>query len=98
MRNRRTARRHGLRTAARVHGLSRTGRIDEAYLLDLLPRLSRGWNELFVHPDLDTEQGRRELQAVTSRRVGDKMGELGIALGAFGSGGETIPPPAGEPS
>ena len=84
--NRRTARRHGLGTPDRVYGLSRTGRIDEAYILELLGRLRPGWNELFVHPDLDTEQGRRELEAVTSRRVRGRIADLGIALVACGGG------------
>jgi hopanoid biosynthesis associated protein HpnK len=75
----RTAARHGL-AAARVHGLSRTGRIDEEYLLDLLPRLGSGLSELFVHPDLDTDQGSRELAAVTSPRVRGCVARLGIEL------------------
>lgn len=81
--NRRTARRLGLRTPDRVHGLSRTGRIDESYVIDLLGRLRPGWNELFVHPDLGTEKGRGELAAVTSPRVREKIADLGIALVAY---------------
>ena len=85
--NGRTAARHGLDASAQVHGLSRTGRIDEAYLLDLLPRLRPGWNEIFVHPDLDTVEGRRELAAVTAPRVREEVARLGIALVSYASAG-----------
>jgi hopanoid biosynthesis associated protein HpnK len=85
--NGRTAARHGLDASAQVHGLARTGRIDEAYLLDLLPRLRPGLNEIFVHPDLDTEEGRRELAAVTSPRIRDEVARLGIALVSYASAG-----------
>jgi hopanoid biosynthesis associated protein HpnK len=96
--NRRTARRRGLRTPDRVHGLSRTGRIDEPYVIELLERLRPGWNELFVHPDLETEQGRRELKAVTSPRVRERIARLGIALVAYDRTGGDAPGPGGGPS
>lgn len=97
--NRRTARRLGLRTPDRVHGLSRTGRIDASYVIELLGRLRPGWNELFVHPDLDTEQGKRELDAVTSPRVRERIADLGIALVAYGrAGGDARPGTTGGPS
>jgi len=83
-RNRRAADRHGLASPDRVFGLSRTGRVDEAYLLSLLPRLAPGWNELFVHPDLGSERGRAELDALTSPRVRARIADLGIALTAYG--------------
>lgn len=89
--NGRTARRHGLETPARVHGLSRTGRIDEAYLLDLLGRLRPGWNELFVHPDRDTPQGACELQALVSPRVRDRIESLGIVLTHYGPARDGAP-------
>jgi len=89
--NRRTAARHGLAASGRVHGLARTGRVDEDYLIDLLPRLGLGLNELFVHPDLDTEEGRRELAAVTSPRVREKVAELGIELVSFAGPGTGAP-------
>lgn len=81
--NVRTAARYGVSVAGRVHGLSRTGRIDQEYLMGLLPRLDPGLSELFVHPDLDTEAGRRELAAVTSRRVREAAARLGIELVSF---------------
>ena len=89
--NSRTASRHGLAAAPRVHGLSRTGRLDEAYLMDLLPRLEPGLNELFVHPDRDTESGRRELAAVTSQRVRGLAARLGIELVSYANPGIGVP-------
>lgn len=89
--NGRTARRHHLETADRVHGLARTGRIDEAYLLDLLPRLRGGWNELFVHPDGDTPHGRQELQAIVSPHVRERIESLGIALTTYHPAGDQAP-------
>lgn len=96
--NRRTARRSGLRTPDRVHGLSRTGRIDTSYVIDLLGRLRPGWNELFVHPDLETEKGRRELDAVTSPRVRERIAELEIALVAYTRDGADARGPGGGAS
>lgn len=89
--NRPAATRYGLRAADRVHGLSRTGRIDEAYLIGLMPRIAAGWNELFVHPDTGTEAGRRELQAVTSVRVGEAIEKLGIVLTGYHEGSDRTP-------
>lgn len=93
--NRKTSARHGIIPVDRVHGLARTGRIDEAYLLSLLPRIGAGWNEIFVHPDLDTERGRRELAALTSPRVRKRTDDLGIVLSAYGRAGEGPAPAAG---
>lgn len=94
-RNRGVARRAGLRWPDRVHGLSRTGRIDEAYLLDLLPRLRPGWNELFVHPDAADDAGRRELQAVISPRVRERIAASKIVLSGYGDVDARAPRRAG---
>ncbi|MGH9868472.1 MAG: carbohydrate deacetylase [Candidatus Polarisedimenticolia bacterium] len=85
--NRRTAARHGLAACRRVYGLSRSGRVDEAWLMGLLPRLRPGLSELFVHPDLGTESGRRELSALTSPRVRARTADLGIELVSYAAGG-----------
>lgn len=69
---------HGLRSANYVYGLAGTGRIDEKYLLSLLPKLSSGTNELYVHPDMGTAAGREEIRAVTSTRVRDRLAHLGV--------------------
>jgi chitin disaccharide deacetylase len=78
----------------RVYGLLQTGRISEAYLLDLLPRLARSAAspeevELYAHPDaaLPGEPlngppgaGARELDALLSPRVRRAVAEAGFAL------------------
>ena len=68
-----------------------TGLHTEAELLDgpldLLPRLRPGLSELFVHPDLDTDGGRRELKAVTSPRVRQCVARLGIELVPYARNG-----------
>lgn len=84
MLNRRVAARHGMMTPRRVVGLARTGSLDERYLLDLIPRLGAGWNEIFAHPDLDTESGRRELDALTSPLVRAFLERAGVTLSSYG--------------
>ncbi len=81
--NIRTARKYGLRTACHVYGLHRTGSIDEEYLLDVLTRIDGTVNELFTHPDTSTEAGRREMEALTSLRVRDRLASLGIAKAGY---------------
>lgn len=56
-----------VRLTDRVFGLLRNARVDEAYLLALLPRLPRGDSELYAHPSLT--DFRHELDALTSPRV-----------------------------
>lgn len=82
-RNRGVAARHGLRTAERVYGLGATGRLDEAYVLRLLPRLPAGTCELFAHPALDGGAGERELEALTSPRVKERLRAEGIDLSGY---------------
>ena len=78
--NLRTARRHGLSVADSVFGLSRTERIDEKYLCDILNHAKGSLNEIFTHPDTATGAGRLELEALTSSRVRERLDSLGIAL------------------
>lgn len=78
--NIRKARKYGLRVACHVYGLSRTGSIDEKYLLDILKRANGSLNEIFVHPDIATECGRQELDALTSTKVRNQLASLGISL------------------
>ena len=82
--NRRVAARHGMMAPRRVAGLARTGRLDERYLLGKIKRIGTGWNEIFAHPDLDTEAGRRELDALTSPRVRACLEGSGITLSSYG--------------
>ncbi len=67
-----------------VFGLLRTGTIDEAYLVRLLERLPEGCFELYLHPRLDTAQGRRELAALCSPHVRQIINRRGIVLTAYG--------------
>ncbi len=81
--NSRTARKYGMRPTRRVYGLSRTEDVDEGYLLNILSRLDDPVSELFVHPDAETESGRRELEALTSARVHERLDSLGIGLAGY---------------
>jgi hopanoid biosynthesis associated protein HpnK len=76
--NLRIARKYGLRIACHVYGLSLTGSIDEKFLLDILNRSSGSLNEIFTHPDMSTESGRRELEALTSTKVRNRLDSLGM--------------------
>jgi len=81
--NMRTAEQYGLHCAAKVYGLSRTGNIDEQYLLAVLNDIDDQTkdnyiNEIFTHPDLASATGIRELQALTSVAVSDRLQSLGI--------------------
>ncbi|NPV65994.1 MAG: hopanoid biosynthesis-associated protein HpnK [Anaerolineae bacterium] len=67
-----------------VFGLLRTGTIDETYLIRLLQRLPEGCFELYLHPRLDTMQGRRELAALCSTRVRQVIAERRIVLTTYG--------------
>jgi hypothetical protein len=88
---------YGLKTASHIVGLSRTGRtsrIDEDYLRALLPSLKGVTNEIYGHPDLATESGRRETEALASVVIREGAASLGIVctgysqlLGAVGSQG-----------
>lgn len=76
--NLRIARKYGLRITRHVYGLSLTGSIDEKFLLDILNRSSGSLNEIFTHPDMSTESGRHELEALISSNVRNHLDSLGI--------------------
>jgi len=71
-------RRRGIRHAQITFGLLQTGRVDEDYVLKLLPELPAGDSELYSHPSLD--EFRHEFEALISPRVRDRVRELGIDL------------------
>jgi hopanoid biosynthesis associated protein HpnK len=62
----------------RVFGLLENDRVDEAYVLKLLPILPPGVSELYSHPSLD--KFKHEFDALVSPRVKALMGRLGIEL------------------
>jgi len=85
----RQLRAHGFVWAERVYGNLHSGRMDEAYFLYTLEHLRAGTNEIYFHPavypggqplTVDERQGTREFAALTSRAVGGRLRELGIAL------------------
>jgi hopanoid biosynthesis associated protein HpnK len=59
-------------------GLLQNSRVDEEFILKLLPELPPGDSELYAHPSLD--QFRHELNALVSPRVKDLVSRLGIQL------------------
>jgi hypothetical protein len=67
-----------------VYGLSGTGRVDEKYLLALLPYVKGAASEIYLHPDLGSSPGREEMKGVTSKRVRDRLKALGLQLVGFG--------------
>lgn len=73
----------GMRAVSNVLGLSGTGRISEKYLLALLSFIEAATNEIYLHPDMDTPEGREEMRAVTSKRVRGRIEASGWTLAGF---------------
>jgi hopanoid biosynthesis associated protein HpnK len=71
-------RRHGIKHAQLTFGLLQNARVDEAYVLKLLPELPAGDSELYSHPSLD--KFKQEFDALVSPRVKTLVKQLGIAL------------------
>jgi hopanoid biosynthesis associated protein HpnK len=71
-------RRKNIRHTQRVFGLLENDRVDEAYLLNLLPVLPAGDSELYSHPSLD--KFKHEFEALISPRVKQRIDQLGIKL------------------
>jgi chitin disaccharide deacetylase len=59
-------------------GLLQDSRVDEDYVLKLLPELPPGDSELYSHPSLD--KFKHEFDALISPRVRERVSELGIEL------------------
>jgi hopanoid biosynthesis associated protein HpnK len=71
-------RQHGIKHAQLTFGLLQNARVDEAYVLGLLPLLPPGDSELYSHPSLDNF--KHEFHALASPQVKTLAGELGIEL------------------
>jgi hopanoid biosynthesis associated protein HpnK len=71
-------RRRGIRHAQITFGLLQNGRVDEEYLLKLLPELPPGDSELYSHPSLD--EFKHEFDALVSPRAKEQIEKLGIKL------------------
>jgi hopanoid biosynthesis associated protein HpnK len=71
-------RQRGIKHAQITFGLLQNARVDEEYVLKLLPELPPGDSELYSHPSLD--EFKREFDALISPRVKDLVKTLGIKL------------------
>ena len=67
-----------IRHAQITFGLLQDSRVDENYILQLLPELPHGDSELYSHPSLD--KFRHEFDALISPRVKAEIKNLGIEL------------------
>jgi hypothetical protein len=63
---------------AHVFGLLQNARVDEPYVLALIPELPAGDSELYSHPSLD--EFKNEFDALISPRVRDQVTRLGVEL------------------
>lgn len=70
--------RRGIKHAQLTFGLLQNARVDEDYVLKLLPELPAGDSELYSHPSLD--EFKHEFNALVSPRVRDEVRRLGIEL------------------
>ncbi len=71
-------RQRGIKHAQITFGLLQNGRVDEDYVLKLLPELPPGDSELYSHPSLD--EFKHEFDALVSPRVKEQIKQLGIEL------------------
>jgi chitin disaccharide deacetylase len=67
-----------IRHAQITFGLLQDSRVDEDYILKLLPELPPGDSELYSHPSLD--EFKHEFDALISPRVKEQIKKLGIEL------------------
>ena len=71
-------RQKNIRHAQITFGLLQDGRVNEEYILKLLPELPEGDSELYSHPSLD--KFKHEFDALISPRVREQIQKLGIQL------------------
>ncbi len=74
-----TAELYGLDMLPSAYGLARTGHIDEKYMLNMIRYLPRR-AEIFLHPDISTDRGQKELGALTSNAVRAALESLDICV------------------
>lgn len=77
-RSRGALRQRGIRHTHLVCGLLQDSRMDEDFIVKLLPRLPPGDSELYSHPSLN--KFRHEFDALVSPRVKMRVEQLGITL------------------
>ncbi len=71
-------RQRGIRHTQITFGLLQDSRVDEEYVLKLLPELPPGDSELYSHPSLD--EFKHEFDALVSPSVKEQINQLGIEL------------------
>ena len=71
-------RQRGIKHTQITFGLLQNARVDEEYVLKLLPELPPGDSELYSHPSLD--EFKHEFDALVSPRVKELVTKLGIEL------------------
>ena len=76
--------------AYRCLGLSWTGSIDEKCFIDLLDYAKGPIDEIFTHPDISTDSGLRELEALISPDVRNKISSALDLVGYRELSGEEI--------
>ena len=67
-----------IRHTRAVFGLLQNARVDESFILKLLPRIPPGDSELYSHPSLD--EFKNEFNALISSRTREQIDKLGIKL------------------
>jgi chitin disaccharide deacetylase len=77
-RARKTLEQKKIRHAQITFGLLQNARVDEEYILKLLPELPPGDSELYSHPSLG--EFKHEFDALISPRVKEQINKLGIEL------------------
>jgi len=77
-RARKTLKQKNIRHAQITFGLLQNARVDEEYILKLLPELPNGDSELYSHPSLG--EFRHEFDALVSPRVKEMINKLGVEL------------------
>lgn len=88
-RARRLAQAAGLVCNDHLFGLLNHGRMTEAYLLGLIPRLEAGVTEIYGHPGLDADPNlpaylrREELAALLSQRLQNGLAAAGVGVSDF---------------
>ncbi len=74
-----TAELYGLDVLPSAYGLARTGHVDEKNLLNVIRYLPQK-AEIFLHPDISTDRGQKELEALTSKAVKIALESLDISV------------------
>jgi len=77
---------------ARCYGLFRSGRLDIGYLCRLTEALPDGLSELHCHPDLSTDSGRAEFEALLSPQFRAALDCRGVQLTTYPAVAEVVYP------